>query len=351
MAIQQHPLPQDISSYRFRLIGDMTIKQFASLGICIVLAIIAYSMPLPFFFKYPLAFMFIVLGVGMAFVPVQGRSLDVWILAFIRSIYSPTQYTWKRSEETVSNEMSMKSNGVGTQAVTNARIELTQAPASVPNTPSVSITPPASEPKTEERLEITPPPSVIANPPSEGVAIQATNQTEVPVPELGKIITSLAPVIPTEPEKPTQPITLTVIPGLTRNPSGTSDAQSTPSVIARDLPAVEGARQSSLPATPSTNPPQQTQLPIPYTPTTPNTLVGLTLSPEGKILDGVMVEIQRNGLTSRATKSNKLGQFMFARPLENGLYQILAEKDSFTFSPYSLDLTGTIIRPLKIQAQ
>jgi hypothetical protein len=41
---------------------------------------------------------------------------------------------------------------------------------------------------------------------------------------------------------------------------------------------------------------------------------------------------------------------MFARPLENGTYQIFAEKDGFKFSPYSLELTGTIIRPLKIQA-
>ncbi|EKD53295.1 MAG: hypothetical protein ACD_61C00079G0005, partial [uncultured bacterium] len=115
MAIQQHPLPQDISSYRFRLIGDMTIKQFASLGIAIVLAIVVYSLPLPFFFKYPLSFLFIVLGVGMAFVPVQGRSLDVWILAFIRSIYSPTQYIWKRSEK-VSEDMALPTGpNAGTQ--------------------------------------------------------------------------------------------------------------------------------------------------------------------------------------------------------------------------------------------
>jgi len=42
---------------------------------------------------------------------------------------------------------------------------------------------------------------------------------------------------------------------------------------------------------------------------------------------------------------------MFARPLDSGLYQILAEKESFTFAPYSLELTGEIVKPLKIQAQ
>ena len=298
MAIQQHPLPQDISSYRFRLIGDMTIKQFASLGVSIVLAIVVYSLPLPFFFKYPLSFIFIVLGVGMAFIPVQGRSLDVWIIAFIRSIYSPTQYVWKKSKE-VSEDMSLSTGPlIGTQAVSNARIELSTG---------TTATPP--EPITNNPEPITPP-------------------------------VSITPVIIT----PNAPLPESVM---------TTPA----SVISTDLSADSTPASTPMQATqePTTNnpeliTPQIAQLPIPFTPTTPNTLVGLTLTPEGKILDGVLVEIQHNGLTSRATKSNKLSQFMFARPLENGLYQILAEKEGFSFSPYSLDLSGAIIRPLKIQA-
>jgi hypothetical protein len=42
---------------------------------------------------------------------------------------------------------------------------------------------------------------------------------------------------------------------------------------------------------------------------------------------------------------------MFARPLDSGLFQILAEKEGLTFAPYSLELTGDIVKPLKIQAQ
>ncbi len=297
MAIQQHPLPQDISSYRFRLIGDMTIKQFASLGIAIVLAIVVYSLPLPFFFKYPLSFLFIVLGVGMAFVPVQGRSLDVWILAFIRSIYSPTQYIWKRSEK-VSEDMALPTGpNAGTQAVSNARIELTTGAVSTPSVPMTPVVPvtPAAVP------EPTPPPLQASSVPLPIIPEHAISPATPPVP------------VPTPVSEPPEP------------------------------PINAGPPPAETPPT--------VHLPIPFTPTSPNTLVGLTLTPEGKILDGVLVEIQHNGLTSRATKSNKLGQFMFARPLENGLYQILAEKEGFSFSPYSLELTGAIIRPLKIQAQ
>src|SRR3989339_632399 len=104
MAIQQHPLPQDISSYRFRLIGDMTIKQFGMLAAGIILAVVFYSSPIPFFFKYPLSFVFLILGIGSAFVPIHGRPLDQWIIAFIKSIYSPTQYTWKQSPPEIANQ-------------------------------------------------------------------------------------------------------------------------------------------------------------------------------------------------------------------------------------------------------
>ncbi|KKR52786.1 MAG: hypothetical protein UT88_C0021G0001, partial [Candidatus Woesebacteria bacterium GW2011_GWD2_40_19] len=30
--MEQHPIPQNISSYQFRLVGDMTLKQFFQLA-------------------------------------------------------------------------------------------------------------------------------------------------------------------------------------------------------------------------------------------------------------------------------------------------------------------------------
>jgi len=294
MAIQ-HLLPQDISSYRFRLIGDMTIKQFASLGICIVLAIIAYSFPLPFFFKYPLVFAFILLGVGMAFVPVQGRSLDVWLIAFIKSIYSPTQYTWKRTPSDTNPETLLptsENNQQTTQKVSNPSIEITQTQPTVQTEPVIQ-----NQPNTPQ---VSPTPSVTPTPPT--------------------------PIVPETP-KPSQP--QTPISTEINFPKPTSNPQ---------------------PAQEPKAPPPTINLPIPFTPTIPNTLVGLTLTPTGHILDSVLVEIKMNNLTLRATKSNKLGQFMFARPLESGTYQILAEKENYSFAPYSLELTGEIVKPLKIQA-
>ena len=70
--MDQHPVPQNISSYEFRLVGDMTLKQFFQLAGGVIGGVIIYRLPLPFFLKYPFAGLSILLGVMLAFVPVSG---------------------------------------------------------------------------------------------------------------------------------------------------------------------------------------------------------------------------------------------------------------------------------------
>jgi hypothetical protein len=278
----------------------MTIKQFVSLGVGIVLAVIFYSSPLPFFFKYPLAFTFLLMGVGMAFVPVQGRSLDAWLVAFIRSIYSPTQYVWKQTAlENISSDTAAPTNAANKQTapqVSNPHMEISKGtvaintvtpPATSITTPQPEITAPEAKP-----VEVVTPPIQVSAPDPQPIA-------ETPI------------VTPPATEPVITPSVQEIVPPIVTEP--------TPTPINPVLPPTN---VSPIPA----SPPGASQLPVPYTPTTPNTLVGLTITPDSRILDGVLVEIQKNGLTSRATKSNKLGQFMFARPLEDGLYQIFAEK-------------------------
>ncbi len=219
MPVQQHPIPQDVTNYKFRLVGDMTLKQFLQLAVGIVLGLAFWSSPLPFFFKYPLSILCVGIGIGMAFVPIEGRPLDQWLIAFFRSVYSPTIYTWKQEE-----------------------------------------------------------------------------------------IKETKPMISTD-----------------------------------------AINRVSTPSIPTNITPQN--LPVPSTPYSPNTLVGLTLTPAGSTLGDCMIEITQNGLTVRATKSNKLGQFLFAKPLDNGLYYLQTQKEGFTFESYSLNLTGQIIKPLRIQAK
>src|SRR3990167_11144006 len=95
--MEQHPVPQNVTTFQFRLIGDMTIKQFGYLAGGLILAYISYKLPLPFFFTWPLALVFGLGGFGFAFVPVEERPMDVWVLSFLKNVYSPTQYLWQKS--------------------------------------------------------------------------------------------------------------------------------------------------------------------------------------------------------------------------------------------------------------
>jgi hypothetical protein len=96
--MEQHPVPQNVTTFQFRLIGDMTLKQFGYLAGGAILAYIFYKLPLPFFLRWPLTVVCGLGGFGFAFVPIEERPMDVWVLSFFRSIYSPTQYVWQKSK-------------------------------------------------------------------------------------------------------------------------------------------------------------------------------------------------------------------------------------------------------------
>ena len=64
--MEQHPIPQQISSYEFKLVGEMTLKQFGKAAGGIILALIVNSSHLVFFIKWPLVFVFAAGGLAPA---------------------------------------------------------------------------------------------------------------------------------------------------------------------------------------------------------------------------------------------------------------------------------------------
>lgn len=93
---RQHAVPQNIMDVEFKIIGDLTMRQFSYL---MILGLLAYfnMQFMVGIFKWPLTLFFGLLGLGLAFVPVQDRGLDVWLVNFIKSVYSPTQRVWRKS--------------------------------------------------------------------------------------------------------------------------------------------------------------------------------------------------------------------------------------------------------------
>ena len=58
--MEQHPVPRNISSFQFHLIGDMTLRQFGYLIAGALCAFIVFKIvPLPVILKYPFTFLFI----------------------------------------------------------------------------------------------------------------------------------------------------------------------------------------------------------------------------------------------------------------------------------------------------
>ena len=59
---QEHPIPQQISSYQFKLVGDMTIIQFFQVAGGVLASLIVYSTSLLPLFKWPLVLLFFLTG-------------------------------------------------------------------------------------------------------------------------------------------------------------------------------------------------------------------------------------------------------------------------------------------------
>ncbi|RJR26946.1 hypothetical protein C4561_04175 [candidate division WWE3 bacterium] len=92
---KQHAVPQNIMDVEFKLIGDLTMRQFAYLMICGGISYLA-AVSVIGLFKWPIVVFFTLLGLGLAFVPIQERGLDEWIVNFFKAIYSPTQRIWRK---------------------------------------------------------------------------------------------------------------------------------------------------------------------------------------------------------------------------------------------------------------
>jgi len=95
--MENHPIPQDITGFQFKLIGDMTVKQFAYVAGGVFIAWLFYLTPLIVFIKIPLMLLFGSSGAALAFLPVDGRPMDTMIKNFFKAVFAPTQYVYQKT--------------------------------------------------------------------------------------------------------------------------------------------------------------------------------------------------------------------------------------------------------------
>lgn len=370
--MQQHPVPQHIASYEFRLVGDMTLRQFGMLAVCCLIALIFYASGLPAYFKWPIVIFFVFLGVGLAFFPINERPLHQWLIAFFKAVYSPTQFIWKKQPQKLAlfetTTAKPKTPLVQPKAAAPDRSQLSQylqtlpteqtplekkeetflnkvdnlfkttsVPTPLPTTPVTPTVMPQvapSPPTTPTPPPSTPPPSSpLAPVPSKPVPSFKEPAKPVFKKEPPKtrptVVKSARIVIPQPPSPPSQP-------------KEKKPRQPRPPIIKFDPQKGKTAVQAKI----------SSQLPFPQTPQTPNLLVGMALDNQGKIVEGAIVEIRNSqGMPVRALKTNRLGQFRIATPLKNDLYEIETDKEDYNFDILKVELKGEPVPPIEIRAK
>ena len=276
--VQQHPVPQQIASYEFRLVGDMTLKQFGWLASGAIVGLLIYSLPIIPLIKWGLISTAGFLGFAFAFLPIEERPLSTWLVAFFQAIFSPTLFIWKKSGviHEFFNYQPQASGNLSTSlpSVDKGQLEayLRTLPEAKPQSSKVT------EPQSLEIPELQPKPVEIY-PPKE-----ARNEFKKKKKETPKV-----------------------------------------NVIKTD-----------------------SALPLVAQPSKPNLLAGIVLGPNDEMVAGAILEIKnRQGISVRALKTNKLGQFKIATPMENGAYQIEVEKEGLNFAIIKIEVKGEIIAKFK----
>ena len=95
--MDNHPIPQDITGFQFKLIGKMTIRQFIYVAIGGVIAwLMFFIIEPPSIIKWPVSVIALGLGTMIAFVPIDGRPMDTMLRNFINALMSPTQFIYQK---------------------------------------------------------------------------------------------------------------------------------------------------------------------------------------------------------------------------------------------------------------
>ena len=99
--MEQHSIPRQITTFEFKLIGFLTIKQFIYLLISIPLGLAVYAIfPVPVL-NILLGVIVASVGVVFAFVPINDRPMEVWVKNLIKRLTSPTQYFFKKQNPAI----------------------------------------------------------------------------------------------------------------------------------------------------------------------------------------------------------------------------------------------------------
>jgi hypothetical protein len=386
--MREHPIPQDVVGYRFHIVGNMTIKQFAEVGAGCLLGVLINSTNLFFMIKWPLIGLSVGVGVLAAFVPFEERPLDHWIITFFRVMYKPTQFFWRREpkipepflfepdttitpdesqvnltparrarikeyltsldQPTLDEAAQFEANRLNNLMGLFSSIRVDEVDVTHRSTrPSLVVKPRSLKSHAaSDEADNASPTDTVGLPDPEFTTQQLyeqyhhPNQEAIDKPQLEAHQVAGEIVIPD-----VQNITVDTPQGYETDVVTTQDVQF---VDDRAYTEEQVAAQPVYAAQAATT---NVNLPFPTKPTEPNKVVGMILSPQQELINDAIVEIvDQSGMVARAVKSNALGQFFITTPLPNGDYTIQVDKEGTQFLPLQLSLSGSPVDPIEIRS-
>lgn len=342
--MENHPIPQDVTGFKFKLIGSVTVKQFLYILGGGILAGICFILPINGFIRIPLAILFGGIGTAMAFIPIEGRPMDVMIKNFLKALPSENQYIFKKT---------------GAQALI---AEFFSAPPVVKTDIVVPETAASEKDSKRALLYSTLKLSSSYRPDEKEQTVLSNinsyfNETSHP---------ATPPIQQNVDMMPQEIIEPTLIPQpketlIARPSPAPKAAEAVPAPLPKETmpasaiaPILKPSIQPNISQNVTTVPPvNQLKAGFPQLPDIPNIVLGIIKDPRGKVLPNVLVEIMsQQGVPVRAFKTNALGQFTAATPLTNGEYEVILEdpKKANEFEKIHIALDGSIFEPLEINS-
>ncbi|MCL5433149.1 MAG: PrgI family protein [Patescibacteria group bacterium] len=387
--MENHPIPQDVTGFKFKLIGDMTVKQFAYLAVGCVLAFIFFKAPIYWFIKFPVSFLSAALGVSLAFLPIEGRPLDTMFGNFLRALFSPNQYVYQKlGGELFVPIVVQKIQGPVRQTQTQSQEKLQMYLANIHQRPKEKhdekemmffksltsmfsggtgqpmVSPPSSghpriisadveEKKEEKKIEVQKPEN-------------QNNLSETLQKEAALITKELEEAKKEEAVQKEPEITANIHQKVLELEQQLNEVMTQRNQLEQQLlslkktidtqqqkvftPGVmqQRAETQNVRVIPKT---MGKTVGAPITPDVPNLITGIVKDPRGNVLPGILIEVKdKDGNPVRAFKTNGLGQFASATPLLNGTYTVAFEdpKGKNKFDIVELVVSGEIISPLEV---
>lgn len=390
----------------------MTIRQFLYLAAGVLLAYVFWQLDLPVIIKGILSGSAAAAGFAFAFMPIEERPLERWLTSFLKSIYRPTQFLWKKNAPPPEILITDPIRPILTNSATVLKKEQTAAKVEEYLASLKPQTQVANDLDKKEDLflnqtlaafqtPVVPPivrhaesagwPSLASAPIKEPILKQAMPagrqvQNDVVAPTIPTpdplIIEAAPPSPPPSEENLLEQKIKNVVSQLETWEKKLNDQSLSKSEfieiqaqmayllkekerLTRELVKLRKFKMQKM----SINnrlkdleeksnyafrpPAGKTQM-FPRDTTFPNTPSGVVKTQTGNLLPGILVEIRNpEGLPVRALKTGALGQFTVTTSLPNGQYTIYLEdpQKSYYFDLVALSVTGKVIPPLEIFAK